>query len=387
VPILLGVWLAPAEAGAFCRSRTCKGSGCARDDDGCPAEGLPLYWPGGCVGFSFQRDLSAKYDPELLRLAIRRAFFAWTQLPCPGGAATLTFSENEDTACNASGFDDKGPNVNVVLFRDDDFPYKDEDNTLAKTTVTYDAKTGAILDADIEINSAFNELTFTAKNAVYDLESIMTHEVGHFIGIAHTPVPEATMYAAYETGSLDLRTLDQDDIDAACAIYPPERKVTCDPTPRGGQQVCGDDGAPVASDDGCAVTHRSTNGTSAPLLGLALLALAGRRGARCLRGEERRGTPPKETLRAQRRSRAVAARGDPSRRKARQSRASLQGPTEPACPGQGTSRTRGGSRTSGPRQGRSAWARLASRSGARGIGSRSVGESPVICTGDPSGSA
>ncbi|MCS6899433.1 MAG: matrixin family metalloprotease [Myxococcales bacterium] len=279
--ILFGVWLIPTPADAFCRSRTCKGSGCARDADGCPAEGLPLYWPGSCVGFSFQRNLSAKYDPELLRTAIRRAFFAWTQLPCPGGPATLTFSENEDTSCNASGFDDKGPNVNVVLFRDDDFPYKDEDNTLAKTTVTYDAKTGVILDADIEINSAFNELTFTAHHAVYDLESIMTHEVGHFIGLAHTPVPEATMYASYELGSLDLRTLHQDDIDAVCTVYPPARKAICDPTPRGGQQICGDDGAPSPRDESCSLARPGARGeASNSVLGLALLILSGRRAVR-----------------------------------------------------------------------------------------------------------
>lgn len=284
---LLGVTLHTSGAGAFCRSTTCKGAECARDVDGCPVEGLPLFWPGGCVGFSFQRNLSAKYDPDLLRKAVQRSFATWAQLPCAGGVATLTFSENEDTACNASGYDDKGPNVNVVLFRDDDFPYKDEDNTLAKTTVTYDAKTGAILDADIEVNSATNELSFVEKNGVYDLESIMAHEVGHFVGIAHTPVPEATMYASYETGSVELRSLDQDDIDAACAAYPPERQVTCDPTPKGGQQVCGDDGAPVAADEGCSLGHRRSSLWAAAVLWGALLAFAGRRA----RLERRRRLP------------------------------------------------------------------------------------------------
>ncbi|MCU0657267.1 MAG: M10 family metallopeptidase domain-containing protein [Polyangiaceae bacterium] len=274
----LGLTLLPSEAGAFCRSRTCRGAECTRDADGCPVDGLPLYWPTGCVGFSFQKDLSGKLDPDLTRTVLRRAFLSWTQLPCPTGTASLTFSENDDTACNASGYDDKGPNVNVILFRDDDFPYRDEDNTLAKTTVTFDSKTGAILDADIEINSAFNEVTLTNNRVVYDLESIMAHEVGHFIGIAHTPVPEATMYASYETGQTSLRSLDQDDIDAVCAIYPPEREVKCDPTPKGGQQVCGAEAE--EADEGCVLGRGRPSLLTAVMLCAAALALAGRKARR-----------------------------------------------------------------------------------------------------------
>ena len=275
----LGALSLAHDADAFCRSRTCKGPDCARDDDGCPVDGLPLFWPGGCVGFSFQKNLTAKLDPDLVRAAVRRSFQAWTQLPCASGTATLAFSENDDTACNASGYDDKGPNVNVVLFRDDDFPYRDEDNTLAKTTVTYDAKTGAILDADIEVNSAFNEVTISDKRVVYDLESIMTHEVGHFIGIAHSPDPVATMFASYETGDTSLRSIEQDDIDAVCAIYPPEREVKCDTTPKGGQQVCAE-GPEAEEDKGCAQGGGRPSLPAAAVLCATLLALAGRRARR-----------------------------------------------------------------------------------------------------------
>lgn len=265
------------DARAFCRSTTCKGAECARDADGCPSEGLPLFWPGACVGFSFQRDLTTKLPHDEVKAALRRSFFAWTQLGCKGGPSTLSFSEGPDVYCYASVYDDKGPNVNVVLLRDYDFPYRDEDNTLAKTTVTYDAKTGAILDADIEINAAFNELTVADPGkgrVVYDLESIMTHEVGHFIGIAHTSVPEATMFASYETGKIGLRSLDADDIEAACAIYPPTRQAACDPTPRGGLKLCE---PPAAAEEkgGCSLGPRSS--WAWVVLGVALVASLSRR--------------------------------------------------------------------------------------------------------------
>jgi hypothetical protein len=170
--LLVGGLTAPAgEAQAFCRTTTCKGDECMRDDNGCATNGQPLFWPGGCVGFNFQQALTSKLPAEKVKATVRRSFLRWTALACPGGgASSLAFSEGADSACNSSGYNDQGPNVNLVLFRDYDFPYRGEDNTLAKTTVTFDA-TGAILDADIEINAAFNELTISDTRVVYDLES------------------------------------------------------------------------------------------------------------------------------------------------------------------------------------------------------------------------
>src|SRR5690606_32553963 len=51
-----------------------------------------------------------------------------------------------------------GPNANVIVFRDDGWPYfedpTNERTTLALTTITYLRDTGEIVDADIEVNSA-----------------------------------------------------------------------------------------------------------------------------------------------------------------------------------------------------------------------------------------
>jgi hypothetical protein len=270
-----GLWLvaalaSSAEARAFCRTTTCKGDACVRDDNGCATSGNPLFWPGGCVGFSFQQALTSKLPADKVRATVRRSFLHWTSLPCAAGPSSLAFSEGPDSACKASGYSDAGPNINLILFQDFDFPYRGEDNTLAKTTVTFDS-TGAILDADIEVNAAFNELTVSDSRVVYDLESILTHEIGHFIGLAHSPVPEATMFASYETGQSSLRSLEPDDVDALCAVYPPGRVATCDPTPRGGLQVCAADGSTDGgSSGGCALGGPGGAGPGA--LGAMLVA-------------------------------------------------------------------------------------------------------------------
>jgi hypothetical protein len=240
-----------SSASAFCRSTTCSGA-CARDDDGCKTTGIPLAWPGLCVGFSVQHDGTRNLPMADVRSAIEASFVTWSDLDCGGGTSSVAFSELDDVACHRSEYNTAGPNANVILFQDDRWSYKGIDDTLAKTTVTFDHETGAILDADIEVNYALNEFTVGDARVVYDLQSVLTHEIGHFIGLDHSPDPSATMNAAYIEGDTSLRTLEVDDITAVCTVYPPNRPGVCAPTPRGGlAHDCAQDGG-ADSASGCA---------------------------------------------------------------------------------------------------------------------------------------
>lgn len=249
------VVLSTGPAFAFCRSTTCRGDACPTDEDGCPASGAKLYWPTSCIGFSLQRNATLNLLYDDVERAMTKAFQAWADLSCDGGRASLTFTRLADVACKRLDYRDKGPNVNVVFFEDEYFNYRGIDGTLAKTSVTFDDRTGEILDADIVVNSANNVLTVADPpgRVEYDLQAILTHEVGHFIGIAHSPNPEAVMNPSYAPGSIDQRTLTEDDVAAVCAAYPPNREVTCSAEPRGGlADRCDDE-----ESKGCAVDHRS----------------------------------------------------------------------------------------------------------------------------------
>jgi hypothetical protein len=155
----------------------------------------------------------------------------------------MTFQELAPVDCRKSQYEKDGPNVNVVLFQDDDWLYPGIDGTLAKTSVTYNDETGEIYDADIEVNTAFNTVTMTddPTKVEYDLQSILTHEVGHFIGLAHSPDPSAVMFATYRPGALTGRQLTPDDVAAICAVYPHDYAYACKTEPRGGfSPVCPD---------------------------------------------------------------------------------------------------------------------------------------------------
>jgi hypothetical protein len=79
----------------------------------------------------------------------------------------------------------------------------------------------------------------------YDFASIVTHETGHFLGMAHSGDPHATMFAHYQPGSTAMRNLTSDDVLGICTVYRPDGDRTlsgestvpqdaCDPTPRHG---------------------------------------------------------------------------------------------------------------------------------------------------------
>jgi hypothetical protein len=280
------------DASAYCRSTTCRATAakvCASDENSCPTDGAKLFWPTSCVSYAMNELGTQDLDPVDTRDVIRKCFKAWTEVPCAaGGNASMTFEERPPVACKKSEYNKDGPNVNVILFQDDDWNYRGIDGTLAKTSVTYNDQTGEIYDADIEVNAANNTVTITddPRKIEYDLQAILTHEVGHFIGIAHSPDPSAVMYASYPPGSISQRVLTADDVGAVCEIYPPKSGVVCNSTPRGGfSATCASPpsssgcsvaphGSPPASRDPGSPGGTSSSGTATfAMMGLGFLAV------------------------------------------------------------------------------------------------------------------
>ena len=68
---------------------------------------------------------------------------------------------------------------------------------------------------------AINYDEFNAMNYnLAEFEGILTHEVGHIIGLAHSNVPSSIMYASPYHDPIYMLTLKQDDIKGAKALYP-----------------------------------------------------------------------------------------------------------------------------------------------------------------------
>jgi MYXO-CTERM domain-containing protein len=262
-----------SEAQAYCRTTTCDpATDCDYDARGCTDVGLPLLWKGGCVSYSVQRDASParNIDYDTIHKIVEKSFDRWTSTDCDGDAPSLTTSDLSPVNCSEPEYNSNNPNANVIMFRDTDWPYDGANATLALTTITFNFETGEIFDADIEVNSFKTRLSTSNTVVEFDLESVITHEAGHFLGLSHSHVEGATMFVEYQKGDLSFRDLSSDDEGGMCAAYPPNRAVPAgDCRPRHGFSP---DCRPPP-DNGCAL--RTTPEGSAPAWPLVVMLVIG----------------------------------------------------------------------------------------------------------------
>jgi hypothetical protein len=300
----LALVLLPRPALAFCRTMACPlppgfspdegmcvpsdfASWCASQDP--PAKPIPVWWRNACVSYDLQQDASKQVPYDVADAMFAAAFAKWTSITCAGppaasGSSRVSIDARDlgPVQCDEVQYNQDQGNQHVILFHDDKWPHDDTNNTLGLTTITYDPDTGEIYDADMEINATVPlALQDPVPPLGYDLQSIVTHESGHFLGMAHSGDGYATMYALYVHGTTTMRTLRDDDRAGLCSIYPPDgtRNVdpsvsggsvpedACDPTPRHGFSTqCAS-----APSKGCAVADTSDAGGG---LGLAAAATA-----------------------------------------------------------------------------------------------------------------
>jgi matrixin len=293
-----------AHGRAYCLTRTCEPPDQCEIVDGCNMSGKVLFWASSTVSFDVQKDPSCVKNldrtcvllpdgtPEIaitsetLDQVATSAFQTWEAADCGNGThPNIRLKDLGPIECAKPEYNKNGPNANVITFHDSTWPYSASSgaDTLALTTVFFDGDTGEIYDTNIEINSNLDDFSVggTPTGTDDDLTAVLTHETGHFLGLSHSSVEQATMFATYMIG---MSTLDTDDEQAICASLPPNRvPTTNDYTPRHGWgSECG------TPDKGCCSAAVGADGPRRNTLGLwafglGLCALLGRGRARLKR--------------------------------------------------------------------------------------------------------
>jgi len=134
-------------------------------------------------------------------MSVWTAVSGTTLLPATFTALTTTATQN---ACGPDG-------LNTICFDQADSAFTPGVLAFARIITTdllgeqvgsslVATQLGQILDADIYFNPSDSSVTFATPQALptspasYDLESLLTHEFGHFLGFGHSAVLSAIMY-------------------------------------------------------------------------------------------------------------------------------------------------------------------------------------------------
>lgn len=284
----LGSTLLPAEGAAWCRMTTSRRQPttpeeCILPDPTTNPPEQYLEWRRPCTSIAFSStERSRDLTLEELRGVFERSIATWESVDCSGHPLGIDIELlEEQSACHEPGFVDGGGNVNAVMFATDWAEREYDPAAFAVTTVWHRVSTGEILDADMEINERRGPYGIcppagcTDRRTV-DLENVVTHELGHYLGLGHSAVLEATMYASAVAGETLKRDLHPDDVEGICATYPPGRpEGECDHTPMGGLDLDCQNGGGC-----CSIAGRSSNSAapcSLAALVVALLLLRRRR--------------------------------------------------------------------------------------------------------------
>jgi hypothetical protein len=267
---------------------------CARDENRCVTQGRPLHWANSCLTYSVQVDGSpkSKLDADQVQAFVEQAFSAWKSARCADGGSprfevqfqSFVSCDRQEAVC-----DDTNKNANVVMFHDSG--WLEGSSRIGVTTPTGGTQSGLVVDADIEINSQnFSFASDPSGMMSTSLLYVLTHEIGHFLGIAHTPVSGAVMYEGLQSVPFSRNLISPDDAAAICAAYPPGPQLHCSWPPASNYDACA---IPLGEDPPCKLASltqdgagcgchlaATANGRTLPpvaAFGLMLSALAARR--------------------------------------------------------------------------------------------------------------
>ncbi|MFB3916757.1 MAG: matrixin family metalloprotease [Terriglobales bacterium] len=176
-----------------------------------------IKWPSLPVVWNLNPNISGANISGSRSVAdvMQSSFAVWTSAP------NIALSVVRGADSNVTSESSSLPGVNLICFICTDTSFSDV-GTLAVTLFRFNVSTGAMTKTDILFNPNPSGVTFTtdpssANGSIIDLQTVATHEIGHFLGLDHSAVTNAVMFPF----SPDIReTLAADDVAGMSLLYP-----------------------------------------------------------------------------------------------------------------------------------------------------------------------
>ncbi|MBL8696327.1 MAG: IPT/TIG domain-containing protein [Planctomycetes bacterium] len=174
----------------------------------------PIRWHGPSVSYLLHPGGSDDVPDESDLLAVREAFESWN------AALQGSLQLVETSGPNPSSKNVDELSTHRVVFDEDDttgyFPV--ETGIVALTPIRYNSL-NRIVDADIIFNGRDHRFSTSFAASSFDIRDVAAHEVGHFLGLDHSPQLGATLFPYVSYGQTEHRSLSEDEVQGARAVY------------------------------------------------------------------------------------------------------------------------------------------------------------------------
>lgn len=175
----------------------------------------------------FSNNANIKYGSDVAG-AIERGLDAWSQ----AAAVDFRLIRSDTFRASPAGFMGDGISLITIAPAAENILMLGQDPDAAAATRIFYNRRGMISEADIVLNPT-QQFSTDGTFGTFDLESALTHEIGHLLGLDHSALPSATMFDNYSRNGVlgssrtTARTLSGDDVAAARALYGTRNTLLC----------------------------------------------------------------------------------------------------------------------------------------------------------------